>query len=282
MNNETVIELNGLSCCVGSRYLVNQISWKINRDDHWVVFGLNGCGKTSLLSIIAGYRGFTGGSLKVFGKEYSLHNIIEIRKQIGWVSSSFFDKFYNKETALSIVLSGLFGTLGMSYHVRNKDIKRAKELMNRFKIGNRINHPYDLLSKGERQNVLLARAFISNPKILILDEPVTGLDILAREHMLSIIRELSKMDNMTIIYVTHYTEEVLDIFDKCFLMSNGLLYKAGLTEDLFTDREISAFLNFPVRILRIGDRLQAEINVKSNVISIMSTNQEEESLCKNR
>ena len=176
---------------------------------------MNGSGKTTLLSIIAGFRGYTSGSVNVFGSPYTEENILEKRKRVGWISSSFFDTYYQREAVLNIVLSGISGKLGMNrWAVTNDDIKRAKSLLIELGLKDKMHRTFDLLSKGERQNVLIARALISDPELLILDEPGTGLDVFAREYMLATVRALAANKERTIIYVTHYTEEILDIFDK--------------------------------------------------------------------
>lgn len=256
---EILVNAENLSCQAGARYLLHDINWKIERGDQWVVFGRNGCGKTTLLSIIAGYKNFTGGKLEVFGDTYKEDNILNLRKRIGWISSSFFDKYYSSEAVLDIVLSGVFATLGLQFAVGNKDIKKAKQLLVEFGLKDKIQVPLDMLSKGERQQVLIARAFMASPEILILDEPGTGLDALARDQLLGTIQKLSETKKTTIIYVTHYPEEILPIFDKCLLLRSGVIYKIGKTQELFTSENISEFFEYPVKVVKENDRYNFEI-----------------------
>lgn len=253
-NNDIVIDVQNLFCLAGSNYLLNNINWQVKRGEQWVVFGRNGCGKTTLLSIIAGYKNFSGGTLKVFGQEFTADNILDIRKKIGWISSSFFDKCYKQESVLNIVLSGLFGTLGTSFNVSNKDMVRAVTLLEDLGLKEKIKSSFDMLSKGERQNVLIARAFMTEPEILILDEPGTGLDVIARENLLNTINTLSREKNVTTIYVTHYPEEILPSFDKCLLLRQGTIYRCGETAELMTSAEMSEFVNFPVEVMRNNGR----------------------------
>ena len=126
---EPVINIEKLCCQTGNRYLLRDINWQVYQGERWVVFGLNGSGKTTLLSIIAGYKSQTSGTVEVFGEAFSNNNILSIRKRIGWVSSSYFDKYYTKESALDIVLSGLCGTLGKDSTVKPDDYIRAKTLL---------------------------------------------------------------------------------------------------------------------------------------------------------
>ena len=96
---ETIIDVKNLSYKAGQRYLIYNINWQVKKGEHWIVFGMNGCGKTTLLSAIAGFNGYTSGSLKVFGEAYTDDNILQNRKRIGFVSSSLFDKYLTWESA---------------------------------------------------------------------------------------------------------------------------------------------------------------------------------------
>jgi len=257
-----VIEVKNLCCKSGYRYLLHNINWEVQKGEHWIVFGMNGCGKTTLLSIIAGYNDFTAGSVKVFGESYTNDNILEHRKKIGWVSSSFFDKYLSWESALNIVLSGLTGTLSINFDIQDGDVKRAKRLLKALRLGDKINQPFCLMSKGERQCVLIARALLSNPEILILDEPGTGLDIYAREYVLKTVEDLALHTDMTLIYVTHYAEEILPMFDKTLLMREGKLYCQGKTEDIMKSEQFSDFLRYRADVQKTGDKYDIQLDVE--------------------
>lgn len=260
-----VIELEHLYCKAGSRVLLGDISWSVKAGEHWIVFGMNGSGKTTLLSIIAGFNNYSKGSLHVFGEEFKTENILPLRKKIGWVSSSFFDKCYKNESVLDVVLSGLTGTLGVSGMHSDREVHKAQLLLEELRIGGKINAPFSTLSKGERQNVLIARAMIAKPEILVLDEPGTGLDIYARESMLSAVQTLARTTNITIIYVTHYVDEILPEFDHTLLLRKGHIYQQGKTQDLFTEENLSKFLRHPVQLRMVADRYYATMHVGSRL-----------------
>ena len=251
--NDYVIELNKTGCKAGYRYLLKDITWQVKPGEHWVVFGMNGSGKTTLLSIIAGFKHYTEGNVKVFGEAFSNENILAIRQRIGLVSASFFDKYYTKESALHIVLSGKHGTLGLDDDITLDDVRLAKDLLTELRLEDKINRPFDMLSKGERQNVLIARAMFSNPDILILDEPCTGLDVYNRSYLFSTIEALSKKKDLTIIYVTHYVEEIIPLFQNALLLKNGHIYAKGKTEELFTQDLLQELLGYPAEIAKEKD-----------------------------
>ncbi len=155
---------------------------------------------------------------------------------------------------MDIVLSALSGTLGVPFDVSNAQMIKAKRLLIDLGLKDKIHATFDMLSKGERQHVLIARAFMTDPEILILDEPGTGLDVLARERLLATIKDLASAYDTTIIYVTHYPEEILASFDKTLLLRNGAVYKLGLTRELFTSEVMSDFFSYSAQIHYTGER----------------------------
>lgn len=268
--SENIIETSRLSVKIGHRYILHDIDWQVKKGEHWVVFGLNGSGKTTLLSIIAGFKEPTSGQLKIFGQSYSNSNILDFRQRIGWVSASFYDKLYTRESALDIVLSGKFGTLGIRGAVEDEDVRLAKRLLCELKLGDKVNRSFATLSKGERQNVLIARALFARPQILILDEPCTGLDLYNRAHLFAILRELADHCDMTIIYVTHYVDEVLDIFKSALFLKQGMVAACGAVETVFTSQQFTRLIDYPVEIYR-DDRgaIKAVAQVSSRIYEIL-------------
>ena len=250
---ETVIKAEHLCCQSGQHYLLRDINWEVKAGEHWIVFGLNGSGKTTLLSAIAGFKQYTEGSLQVLGESYTNENLFSLSRQIGWVSASFFDKYYTGETVLQIVLSGLFGTLGINSSITDADVCAAKDLLEQWHVAHKCDMPFSMLSKGEQQNVLIARALIANPKILVLDEPGTGLDVLAREQMMHWVRHLAETTDITIIYVTHYPEEIQSCFDKCLLLRDGQILANGEVQKIFNSELLSQLLNAAVTVERSND-----------------------------
>lgn len=259
MNAEPIIQIQNLTLQTGSNRLLTDINWTINRGENWIVFGRNGSGKTTLLSTLVGFHKFQRGSLKINGIEFSAENMLQLRQEIGWVSSSFFAQYYRNEKVLDIVLSSWTGTLGVSSFPEDRAVVRAKQLLTDLGLRAKIEMPYSTLSKGEQQKVIIARAFLTDPKILIFDEPETGLDVVTREKLSNMIQKLSKSDNMTIIYVTHYLEEILTTFDNCLLLKQGTIYKQGKTAQLFSSDVMSDFLNEEVSITQSGGRMHITI-----------------------
>lgn len=266
----SIVELNNLGYKTGNRYILKDIDWEIKKGEHWVVFGMNGSGKTTLLSIIAGYLGHTHGTLSVFDQTYQDDTIFPIRQRIGWVSASYFDKCLSRESVLDIVLAGKLSTLGLNEEITDQDVLRAKALLTELRLQSKINYPFDFLSKGERQCVLIARALMCNPELLILDEPCTGLDIFSREYLLTTIRDLAENTEITIVFVTHYTEEIMDVFQNCLLLKNGKIYAKDKTENIFNSQFLSEFLNYPLQVTWENHRIHVNMEVNSTLKTFLT------------
>lgn len=243
-----LIQISDLSLQSGKKFIIRDINWEVNAGEHWLVFGMNGSGKTTLLSMVAGFNAPSSGSLKLFGENITNDNVFAMRRQVGWLSNSFFDKHVSHESALNIILSGLSGTLGVRFHISDEDVGRAKALLKELRIADKLNTPFYYLSKGEQQNVLLARALINKPRILVLDEPGAGLDIYAREYMLNTVEDLAKDESMTVIYVTHYADEIRPFLNKTLLLKGGRIFAKGDTKNVLTTTNVSALLNESVRV----------------------------------
>ncbi len=245
---DAIVQTENINYKSGNRFLLKEINWTVKKGEHWVVFGLNGSGKTTLLSMIAGFKSPTSGTIRVLGNPYNSATILQLRRKVGWVSSSFFDKYYKNESALQIVLSGITGTFNVDESITAYDIRLAKALFRELHIEDKLNYPFHILSKGERQNVLIARALMSKPEILVLDEPGTGLDVYAREHMINTVRMLAESGEITILYVTHYPEEIQPFMNKTLLLKNGKVFAEGDTEDIFNSEMISDFMKHEVAV----------------------------------
>ncbi len=258
-----IVTLTNVSLIRENKLLLNDISWKINQSEHWCLLGLNGCGKTTLLNIINGYIWPTKGETTVLNHKFGETNLPEMRKEIGWVSSSLQQRFPEDETAITIVLSGKFASIGLYESVTQEDVERANQFLHQLQCKHLASQPYRTLSQGERQRVLIARALMASPKLLILDEPCTGLDFLAKEQLLSLIQQIAmEPDGPTLIYVTHHVEEILSSFTHTMLMKKGRVFSAGKTADLLTEKKLSAFFEQEVGVQKIQDRTWLSLKEK--------------------
>lgn len=249
------IQLQQVSLVREGVRLLDDINWTVNSGEHWAIIGLNGSGKTLMLNIVNGYLFPSQGQVQVLGKKFGSYDLRELRKSIGWVSSSLQERLYEEEMALAIVLSGKHATIGLYQEPTQEDVEQAASLLEMFGVLKVADRPYRTLSQGERQKVLIARALMSQPKLLVLDEPCTGLDVFAREQILETIDTISKAPEApTLLYVTHHIEEILPIFSHTLLLREGQVFQSGKTRDLINTSTFSDFLQTEVQIQWEGER----------------------------
>lgn len=230
--------------------ILNKINWQVNTGENWAILGLNGAGKTTLLQLITGYIWPSSGTLRVLDETFGQTSLPNLRKRIGWVSSAMALQLKDYDLSEVIVLSGKFATIGLHQKVSQEEIAAAKDILTQCGGADLIGKKYGLLSQGQRQLVLIARALMAAPEILILDEPCNGLDLFAREELLARIEKLSQSKTApNLIFVTHYTEEILPCFNHLLLLKDGQIFKQGQRETLLTATELSEFYAAPIQIV---------------------------------
>ena len=235
--------------------VLSDINWQVNEGEQWAILGLNGAGKTSLLDIIMGYNYPTQGEATVNGTEFGKMSLPEMRKRIGYVSSSLdkFNQTLNRETALSIVLSGKFSSFGIYQEVDEASRHDAEEILHQLGLTYLKDRTYDSFSQGEKRRILIGRALMGQPDLLILDEPCSGLDVRAREDVLNIVRQIPN-DNRHLIYVTHHIEELIPTISHVLLIKDGRILSAGKKEDVLTDKNLSETYKTNVEIIFNNNR----------------------------
>lgn len=244
-----VIEVDNISWDREQKLLLRDVSWKVEKGQHWAILGLNGSGKTTLLNMINGYIWPTKGSVSVFEERFGTVDLRELRKSIGWVSSSLQEKLYMSDKAQSVVLSGKFASIGLYDEPTKEDEDRALELMEELRCSHLVGRAYHTCSQGEKQKLLIARALMASPRLLILDEPCNGLDFISREQLLSSIEQLARRpDAPNLIFVTHHTEEIVPIFGHCLLMRRGEVFRTGKTKEVLTEPLLSEFFETGISV----------------------------------
>ncbi len=214
-----------------------------------------------LLKIVSGYQWPTRGTVEVLGKRFGEVDIRELRKSIGWVSSDLQQEMQRDFTVEEVVLSGYFATIGLydKSPTLLKSLKeKAKKLLEFMGMGGHSRQLFPTLSFGEQKRVLIARALMHDPKLLILDEPCTGLDIKAREEFLPFIEELGKKkDGPTIIFVTHHIEEIMPVFNNILALNGGKIIRQGRKEEILREDVMREVFNLPLQLFTNDGRYWA-------------------------
>ena len=245
---EKILSYKNVSFRRDGRDILKNINWEIKKGENWALLGLNGSGKSTLLSMIPAYTFATSGEVSVFEKKFGTCVWAEVKEKIGFVSSSLntFSDSLNNQTLNNIVLSGKYNSIGIYQEITQKDREKANNIIKDFKLSHLKLNKYITLSQGEQRKTLLARAFMNEPSLLILDEPCSGLDIRAREMFLKTLEE-NKSD-IPFIYVTHQIEEIISSIIHVAILDNGEIVSQGNKFEVLTEENLSKLYGIDLKI----------------------------------
>lgn len=260
MSSESILRVEGLRIQRDGVTILDGIEWTIAPGEHWALLGGNGSGKTSLLSALTGYLMPTAGGIHLLGHEYGHADWREVRLKIGIVSSSVRQMMNDTEPALDSVVSGRYAIIDYWGRPKRSDSVKARQLLADVEASHLERRPWAVLSQGERQRVLIARALMAEPRILILDEPCAGLDPVAREHFLGFLDRLARRpDAPTLVLVTHHVEEITPVFSHALLLRTGRTVASGPLRTALTSGTLSRMFGSPVRLGRSGGRFRLRV-----------------------
>jgi iron complex transport system ATP-binding protein len=250
-----VLAVTGLRVVRGSTTILRDVAWRVQPGEHWVILGANGSGKTSLLKALTGYLPPTAGEIAVLGRRYGASNWRALRLKIGVVTSAFVAAIPPAETALDTVISGKFAQLDLWARVTRADRAAGRRLLRLTGAARLADREWAYLSQGERQRVLIARALMPRPRLLILDEPCAGLDPVAREKFLAFVDRLARRRGApALVFVTHHVEEITPAFTHALLLRGGRVVAAGPRAAQLTSARLSAAFGAPLRLAGRGGR----------------------------
>lgn len=254
---KTVLQLEEVTWQRQGQSILKGINWQVQEGEHWAVLGLNGSGKTSTLNIITGYAYPTSGAVKVLDTKFGEASLPKLREEIGYVSSALdrFGSTFNKQRVKQIILSGKFSTVGLynQQEITDTDRQLAQSILQQLRIDYLSDQPYSTLSQGEKRRVLIGRALMNGPRLMILDEPCSGLDILAREEL------LQQMDSIVnqhchLIYVTHHIEEITPAITHILLLRDGKVVTSGPKKQVLTSENLTKTFKVKVKVRWENDR----------------------------
>jgi iron complex transport system ATP-binding protein len=250
-----MLEVSGLSIQRGRTHILRGLDWRVEPNQHWAILGANGSGKTSLLSALTGYFMPTAGEITVLGQRFGETDWRELRKHIGLVSSSIRQLMADDEPALETVISGRHAMIDYWGRVSRSDRARGLRLLRQVECAYLADRPWLYLSQGERQRVLIGRALMADPRLLILDEPCAGLDPAAREHFLQFLQRLGRgKPAPTLVLVTHHVEEIMPVFSHVLVLRAGKILASGRKSKLLNAKILSEAFGAPMRLNKKGGR----------------------------
>ena len=258
MTKTPALELRDVSYAANGQRILHSVNWSVNPGQHWAVLGPNGSGKTTLLRLACGYIWpNAGGEVRRRGKV--LADLRELRKSIGWVTSTLASEIPPDEKALRTVVSGKFAQIGLLEAFGGMatpgDFRSATRYLVQMMCGHLRDRAFGVLSQGEQQKVLIARARMTRPYLIVLDEPCAGMDPGARENFLATLSILGRRKNIpALIYVTHHIEEILPLFGKTLVMRAGRIISAGSTRAVLKSEVLSELYGASFSIIRKNGR----------------------------
>jgi iron complex transport system ATP-binding protein len=252
------LDLREVTYAVNGKRIIDRNSWLIEPGEHWAILGPNGSGKTTLLRLACGYLWPNAGG-EIYRQGETLLNLTELRKSIGWMTSTLVTEIPRREVVLDTVVSGKYAQLGLreypGFAPRQSDFEKAGEYLEGLGCEDLAQRLFGTLSQGEQQKVLICRARMTDPYLIILDEPCAGMDPGAREIFLSSLSMLGEDGDIpSLVYVTHHVEEILPIFKKTLLLKDGRILRSGPTDDVLVPQTLQQLYGVSMELIRKDGR----------------------------
>ena len=233
-----------------ARNIVDHVDWTVTDDQRWVVLGPNGAGKTTILQLAATLLHPTSGEVTILDERLGRTDVFELRPRIGFASSAMARHVPPEETVLDVVLTAAFSVLGRwNEEYETIDERRARRVLGEWKLDHLADRTFGTLSDGEQKRVQIARAVMTDPELLLLDEPTASLDLGAREELLGLLGGYAQAPTTpAMVMVTHHVEEIPVGFTHVLLLRDGAVVAAGPVEETLTAQNLSDTFGMPIAL----------------------------------
>jgi len=252
-----LVSIRGVTVVRSGKRLLDDVSWQIRERERWVLFGANGSGKTTLMEVVSSYLFPSSGTVELLGERLGKADVRELRPQVGYVGAAPTALVRTTFPAIEVVLTGLHASfVDTRWHQYTEaDWERAHACLARLHASHLADRQFGTMSEGERKRVLIARALMSEPALLLLDEPGVGLDLGARERLIDSLKALADDDDPTpVVLVTHHVEEIPPGFDHILMLAAGRVVGCGPIAQVLTAEHLSQSFDLPLMLERNGDR----------------------------
>ncbi|MGH3490080.1 MAG: ABC transporter ATP-binding protein [Actinopolymorphaceae bacterium] len=254
-----VLELTDVTITRNGTKLLDRVTWSVDETDRWVILGPNGAGKTTLLQVASARMHPTSGAAAILGETLGSVDVFELRPRIGLTSAAIADRIPRQERVRDVVVSASYAVLGRWRENYDKlDHERAAQLLEWLGVGDQADRTFGTLSEGERKRVQIARALMTDPELLLLDEPAAGLDLAGREGLVRTLGDLAADHaSPATVLVTHHVEEIPPSFTHVLLLRGGSVVAAGPVRETLSSRALSETFAMPLRLFRSTHRWTA-------------------------
>ncbi len=264
LSEDSAIRLGNVSLRRQERWILHRVSWTVDVGTCCAILGPNGSGKSTLARILAAHLFPTEGDVEVLGGRFGDTSLPDLRHSIRLVQPAGPYDVASELTAREVVLTGFFGTLGLYDPITRTMEQHADELLTQVGLSRVSGNRYETLSNGEKVRSLIARALASRPKLLLLDEPTAGLDLLAREQVLATVQSLFERGHglrpPTVVMITHHVEELPPATSQILLLDNGTVAATGAPEQVIRSETLSRVYGCPLEVRRVHGRWSIHVH----------------------
>ncbi|WP_223690565.1 ABC transporter ATP-binding protein [Leifsonia poae] len=255
----SVLKLENVSVVRDGNTILDSVDWTVEPEERWVVLGPNGAGKTTLLQIAAAALHPTSGEAAVLGESLGHSDLAELRPRLGFASSALARRIPRTESVLDVVMTAAYAVTGRwNEEYEEIDERRAHRVLSEWNLDHIADRAFGSLSDGEQKRVQIARAVMTDPEILLLDEPAASLDLGGREELLQLLGGYaSDPRSPAIVMVTHHVEEIPLGFGNALLLTDGAVAAAGALGDVITAERLSSTFGLDIELSEQGGRYSA-------------------------
>ncbi len=254
-----VLQFDDVTVRRGKKTILDSVSWSVEEGERWVVLGPNGAGKTTMVQLASARMHPTSGTVHILGERLGAVDVFELRPLVGLASAALADRIPGGEKVLDVVLTASYGVTGRWREAyEDLDTGRAHDLLAAFEVSALAGRYFGTLSEGERKRVQIARALMTDPEVLILDEPGAGLDLGGREELVGALGELAgDLASPVLVLITHHVEEIPAGFTDALLLREGRVVSAAPIEEALTAENLSTTFGLDLDVQRYGHRWSA-------------------------
>jgi iron complex transport system ATP-binding protein len=254
-----VLELTDVSVVRNGTTILDSVKWAVESDERWVVLGPNGAGKTTLLQVASASMHPSSGAVRVLDDTLGKVDVFDLRPRIGFASTALAKRVPTDETVLNVVLTAAYSVTGRwNEEYDDLDVRRAKRVLGEWKLAGFEDRRFGSLSDGEQKRVQIARSVMTDPELMLLDEPAASLDLGAREGLLALLGGYASAPGApAIVMVTHHVEEIPPAFTHAMLMAKGKITSSGRIADVITAANLSLAFGLELELTSHDGRFAA-------------------------